>query len=601
MMGWRRSGSRSARVVVAVALAIALAGGSSSVASGAGSHRGCKPHAATGVPTAVTPLSAVLHGTVADCHKKRTVAWFVIRESIRHLATSDSPRASVPAASGDKPVKYSLSGLTPAESVTVTLHAKIAGKRIAGRSVTFSVPQLVVATLAAASVTGTSAVLNGSANPGGASGVAGGFRWSAASGGTSQQTPGTALPADAHVHAFSFTLAGLTPDTQYQFDAVATAAHGVVIACGCVMKFTTGPGAAAALKVTAPATATAGQAFAVSATATDGHGVSLGDVTAHTTFTISPDGSCSGSSCTATLAGPHVVHGVDGAATGEAAQTTTITPGPLDHLVVSPASASVCSTGVIAAFADFSCPSGSSATQVFTAEGFDQYGNDLGDETANATFSISSPGQCTSNECEVGSSLGSLTVTAQDGTAMGFATLTGEANMTCQGEHYDVNGEESDGCEVSELHPGHTIMSNALSEGSYSSCKSGQPEFSFTGNLPSDARAHADPTVTGFDAASGSAPFWAYVTDVPSSLCDDVIDVTLTTTGEATAHDNSCYQLHVITDKNTYSAQTGSDGTATIAAGAGAFSDGTNIDFEITKLCSTSVTENISWTIAGYL
>src|SRR5207244_3438458 len=35
----------------------------------------------------------------------------------------------------------------------------------------------------------------------------------------------------------------------------------------------------------------------------------LGDVTAATTFTIAPDGSCSGASCSASVAGPHTVTG----------------------------------------------------------------------------------------------------------------------------------------------------------------------------------------------------------------------------------------------------------------------------------------------------
>ena len=45
----------------------------------------------------------------------------------------------------------------------------------------------------------------------------------------------------------------------------------------------------------------------------DGSGNSLGDVTGDTTFTIEPDGSCTGASCTASAAGDHTVTGTNGA------------------------------------------------------------------------------------------------------------------------------------------------------------------------------------------------------------------------------------------------------------------------------------------------
>src|ERR1700688_3077558 len=44
----------------------------------------------------------------------------------------------------------------------------------------------------------------------------------------------------------------------------------------------------------------------------------IADETSSTTFTIAPDGSCSGATCTASIAGPHTVTGTDGLATGTA-------------------------------------------------------------------------------------------------------------------------------------------------------------------------------------------------------------------------------------------------------------------------------------------
>jgi large repetitive protein len=115
----------------------------------------------------------------------------------------------------------------------------------------------------------------------------------------------------------------------------------------------------------------------------------LGDVTSSTTFTISPDGGCAPpftfipDTCTAQTAGVHTVTGTDGTATGTA--TLTITPGPIDHLVLSPASVTI-NVG---------------SHQLYTAEGFDQLGNDLGDVTSATTFTGSGPGDvtCIGNSC----------------------------------------------------------------------------------------------------------------------------------------------------------------------------------------------------------
>jgi len=57
----------------------------------------------------------------------------------------------------------------------------------------------------------------------------------------------------------------------------------------------------------ASATITAGSSRTYATQALDVFAHGIGDVTAGTTFTISPDGSCTGASCTASIAGPHTV------------------------------------------------------------------------------------------------------------------------------------------------------------------------------------------------------------------------------------------------------------------------------------------------------
>jgi hypothetical protein len=131
----------------------------------------------------------------------------------------------------------------------------------------------------------------------------------------------------------------------------------------------------------------------------------LGDVTGSSTFTIDPDGSCADAVCTATIAGSHTVTATDGSATGTA--SVTVNAGPLNHLVVSPASATI-STG---------------NSQSYTAEGSDQFNNDLGDVTGSSTFTIDPDGSCADAVCTA-TIAGSHTVTATDGTATGTATLT---------------------------------------------------------------------------------------------------------------------------------------------------------------------------------
>src|SRR5204862_216882 len=89
----------------------------------------------------------------------------------------------------------------------------------------------------------------------------------------------------------------------------------------------------------ASASISAGGSQTYTAQGFDASNNSLGDVTGATTFTIAPDGSCTGATCTATVAGAHTVTGSDAGKTATA--TLTVNAGPLHHLALSPASASI--------------------------------------------------------------------------------------------------------------------------------------------------------------------------------------------------------------------------------------------------------------------
>ncbi|MFL5925861.1 MAG: right-handed parallel beta-helix repeat-containing protein, partial [Gaiellaceae bacterium] len=152
------------------------------------------------------------------------------------------------------------------------------------------------------------------------------------------------------------------------------------------------------------ATMSAGDSQSYTAEGFDSAGNSLGDFTLGTTFTISPDGSCSGNVCSATAAGTHTVTGVNGGKTSSA--VVTVTAGALDHFVLSPASATIVP----------------GSSQTYTAYGRDQYENKLGDQTAITTFTIDPDGSCSGATCTA-SVDGKHTVTATVGEITGSATL----------------------------------------------------------------------------------------------------------------------------------------------------------------------------------
>jgi len=191
--------------------------------------------------------------------------------------------------------------------------------------------------------------------------------------------------------------------------ATAAGAHSVTAS-------TSGKTATAALTVTpgpldsvavAPASAsiTAGQSQSYTVTGLDQYRNSRGDMTASTTFTIGPDGSCSGAVCTATAAGAHTVTATSGGKTATA--SLAVGPAGLDTIVIAPASASI-------------VPGGS---QAYTAEARDQYGNSRGDVTAGTTFTIEPDGSCTGASCGA-SAVGEHTVTASFGGKTATAGLT---------------------------------------------------------------------------------------------------------------------------------------------------------------------------------
>jgi hypothetical protein len=145
------------------------------------------------------------------------------------------------------------------------------------------------------------------------------------------------------------------------------------------------PGPLASITISPdPSTIAAGDTQGYTAEGFDQYGNNLGDVTADTVFTISVGGSCSGTDCGSNTADSYTVTGtVDGTGISDNATLNVTALVDVDHIVISPDTAAI--------------PAGGS--QPYTAEAFDQYGNNLGDVTADTVFTIDGGGSCTGAIC----------------------------------------------------------------------------------------------------------------------------------------------------------------------------------------------------------
>ena len=126
----------------------------------------------------------------------------------------------------------------------------------------------------------------------------------------------------------------------------------------------------------------AGSSQTYRARAFDPKGADLGDVTAQTTFSIEPEGSCAGATCNAEEAGTHAVVGAFSGIHGEA-RLDVVASRRLADIVLDPAIGSI----------------GVRAVQAYRAWGFDGSGNELGEVTDRTTFSVEPAGTCAAAGC----------------------------------------------------------------------------------------------------------------------------------------------------------------------------------------------------------
>jgi len=253
----------------------------------------------------------------------------------------------------------------------------------------------------------------------------------------------------------------------------------------------------------ASAVANVGTAETYIATGSDADGNSLGSVTGATTFTISPNGSCTGASCSATVGGSHTVTGTDGSFHANA--HLTVTDGTLASIALSPVIASV-SFG---------------ASETYSAQGYDAYGDSLAGVTGSTTFTIAPNGICIGSSCSA-TVAGVHTVTGTDGLFHANASLTvglpplvitaSSATMTYSGT-------------VPTITPSYSGFVNGDSASSLTtapSCSTAATSSSLVGTYRSSCSGAVDPNytisyVTGLvtvQAASGSS-FYITTTSLP--------------------------------------------------------------------------------------
>jgi hypothetical protein len=280
-------------------------------------------------------------------------------------------------------------------------------------------------------------------------------------------------------------------------------------------------------------------------------------------------------------------------------QSVTVNAGPLAALVLSPSGSTVESPIPPPPHAmDVVDTNPYPPFALFRAHGFDAYGNDLGDKTSSATFSVSPDGSCDGSLCGDLAFAGGHTVTATIGAVSGTASLIGAhgaLSYSCRGENYDVNNNISDGCERLQPLAAHTLVTASFL-GSVS-CQDADVR-TVSGVLYSDSRIHMNPTVTAFDGATGSAPEWYSAHADGGFFCLNDYAVIFTTSGGTAT---TCYQLTLRTNQLETTMTVSGNGSVSRSSFSSSYADDTTVYFTVEKICGPPVQEAINYTISFHL
>jgi uncharacterized repeat protein (TIGR01451 family) len=272
------------------------------------------------------------------------------------------------------------------------------------------------------------------------------------------------------------------------------------------------------------------------------------------TLDISPNGTCDSvvRTCRATVADPpgwwHSVRATHVNGPFADGDDLVVSAGPLDHLTLAPATATVAAQQF----------------QPYVAVGYDAYGNSLGDKTAQTTFTVDD-GECVGESCHSGTA-GDRTVTGTLGSVTGTATLTVQAgqlfHITLTGGSpsvvagtdtapYVVQGFDADGNPLGDVTSGATL---SITEGSCDNVA-----HTCTANVPDNGGNHVV-TATHPGAVGGpTAQADLVVTAAPVPIdhivltggSPSIVAGTGTAPYVVTAYDSANHSLGVVTNSVT--------------------------------------------------
>jgi hypothetical protein len=157
--------------------------------------------------------------------------------------------------------------------------------------------------------------------------------------------------------------------------------------------------------------------------------------------------------------------------------------------------------------------------------------------------------------------------------------------LTCLEENYDVDHDETNGCEVPDTSTNNHWSGAASSMAPAAvDCADDQNRATQSGRMPSDLRIHS---FTGFLATTGSAPDWYQLhVAAESSPCEGSLQATLDITQSL---GTACYGLYVYTGTGASTPLGNCAGSCTVAVPPGSYDPGqpggVTIYLEVRKLC----------------
>jgi hypothetical protein len=174
--------------------------------------------------------------------------------------------------------------------------------------------------------------------------------------------------------------------------------------------------------------------------------------------------------------------------------------------------------------------------------------------------------------------------------------------FSCKGESYDVDGNKSNGCEITDATKDNHTKDKASDEGE-NGCDDDDAIPTLSGRIVADLVAHENPAIDGFVSATGSAPDFFKIKGTGGALCANNPDLTLNV-NQAVSTKPSCYHLHVETNKNVYDCDTDANGNCRIdPGGTSKYDNDTYIYISVSKrnTAGCAGADNAPYTITGHL